>query len=456
MTAFDLLVVKGTLVTPRETVAADVGVIGEKIAAISAPGALGREAAQVLDVAGQFVLPGIIDGHVHFREPGLEYKEDFGTGTRAAVMGGVTTVLEMPNTAPTTSTAELVKQKRELAEAKAYCDFGLYGLLAQDSIEHLQPMADAGVIGFKCFLGRSTGEITPPDDGRLLDGLKIAAARGLRVAFHAENDQILQHAIARLKSAGRRDPLAHAESRPIVAEVESIQRAALFALETGADIHILHLSSRDGLSTIEEWRRKGVDITCEVAPHHCFLTTEDFRRLGAIARINPPLREPGHGDGLLAGLASGAVTMVATDHSPHLMSEKRQENIWDAVSGFVGVETSLRLFLTHAVQPGRLSLSQLVRAMSEGPARTWGLYPRKGAVEVGSDADVVVVDLTREDVIESRRLHSKNNPTPFEGWRTRGAAVATIVRGALVMHAGDIVAPPHGRMLTPGIAARWQ
>jgi dihydroorotase len=439
----------GTLVTPRATYPADIAVTSERIAAIGSPGSFDADAAQVLDARGRYVLPGVIDAHVHFREPGLEYKEDFGTGSRAAVMGGVTTVLEMPNTLPPTSTAALVRQKQQLAEAKSHCDFGLYGLLVQDSVEQLEPMAEAGVIGFKCFLGQSTGDIGPPDDGRLLEALGIISRLGLRCAFHAESDQILQHHIAALKASGRTDALAHVDARPVVAEVEAIQRAALFAATTGARIHILHLSSAPGLATIEEWRRRGVNITCETTPQHCFLSAEQMQSLGSMLRINPPVRETGHAEVLLNGLASGQIDLLATDHSPHLLSEKLNTDIWQAVSGFVGVETSLRLFLTYAVHTGKMTLQQLVRATSEGPARAWGLYPRKGCLQVGADADLTLVDLSVEGVIEQHRLHSKNNPTPFDGHRTRGAAVATVLRGQLVMRDGELVDQPRGRLLQP-------
>jgi dihydroorotase len=234
-----------------------------------------------------------------------------------------------------------------------------------------------------------------------------------------------------------------------VAEVEAIQRAALLASETGARIHILHLSSAPGLAAIDEWRRKGLDITCETTPQHCFLSADDMRSLGSMLRINPPVRESGHGAVLLEALASGRIDVLATDHSPHLRSEKLHDDIWQAVSGFVGVETSLRLFLTYAVHTGKMTLQQLVRATSEAPSRTWGLYPRKGCLQVGADADLTVVDLSVEDIVEERRLHSKNNPTPFEGHRTRGAAVATVLRGHVVMRDGEL-REPRGRMLRPG------
>jgi dihydroorotase (multifunctional complex type) len=269
----------------------------------------------------------------------------------------------------------------------------------------------------------------------------------MRCAFHAENDAILQHQASKLRAAGRTDPLAHVEARPVIAEVESIQRVGLYASRTNAKIHILHLSSNDGLLAIEAWRSKGVDITCETTPHHCFLTSQDMHRWGSLLRINPPVREPGHADALLGGLASGRIDAIATDHSPHLPSEKLKDDIWQAVSGFAGVEISLRLFLTYAVQAGRMSLEQLVRATSYGPARIWDLYPRKGAIKVGSDADMVVVDLEQEDTIQAERMHGKNNLNPFEGRPTRGAAVATIVRGHVVMQAGQLLGAPVGRMV---------
>jgi dihydroorotase len=448
MTApFDLVVSNGTLVTPRSMYLADIGVRDERIDAIGAPGSLANSAADIIDASGMYVLPGVIDGHVHFREPGLEYKEDFASGSRAAVMGGVTTVLDMPNTLPTTSTAELVEKKRRLAESRSHCDFGLLGLLVQDSVEQLEPMARAGVVGFKCFLGQTIGNIPAPDDGRLLEAMTIIAGLALRVGFHAENDQIMQHLIRNLRSEGRTDPHAHVESRPVVAEVESIQRMALFASYTHCRIHIFHLSSGPGLDTVEEWRGKGVDITCESAAHYCFLTSDDMHASGSILKINPPVREPGHGTRLLDGVASGRVTIIASDHSPQLESEKLCDDIWGAMSGFAGVEISLRLFLTYGVNAGRLSLMQLVRATSEGPARVWGLYPRKGALQVGSDADITLVDLNVEDTIEEARLHGKNNGTPFEGRRTRGAAVATIVRGHTVMKDGQLLGPAIGRFL---------
>lgn len=449
----DLVITNGTVVTSDAMFPADLAIHEGRFVAIAEPGSLGLDAAQVYDATGNYVLPGVIDGHVHFREPGLEYKEDFGTGSRAAVMGGVTTVIDMPNTKPPTDNPEHVELKRRLAGEKAYCDFGILGLVVQENVAELQPMARSGVVGYKCFLGETVGNIPAPDDGMLLDAFREIAAVGLRVGFHAENNEIMQHLIRQIKATGRTDALAHVDSRPALAEVESIQRMGLFAKYTGTKIHIFHLSSRDGLEMIDEWRAKGVDITTETGAHYSFLTSADMSTLGSMLRMNPPVREPGHGDFLVAGLADGRVTSIATDHSPHTKEEKLNDDIWKAISGFAGVETSVRLFLTYGVHANRMSLQQYVRASSEGPARTWSLYPRKGAIRLGSDGDLTIIDLDKEGVIREAEMHGKNNANPFEGHKTRGQAVATIVRGRIVMRDGELTGPPAGRMVRPAPSA---
>lgn len=446
----DLIVKNGTVVTSQTSFAGDLAINDGRFVAIAGPGELGLSAAEEFDATGFHVIPGVIDGHVHFREPGYEYKEDFGTGSRAAVHGGVTTVLDMPNTNPTTGTPEHARLKVRLAEAKSWCDFGLIGLLVTENVDQLRPMAESGlVVGFKAFLGITIGGIPAPTDGALLDGMREIAAAGMRLGFHAENNEIMAHEIRKLQEAGRTDPLAHVESRPVIAEVESISRMGLYARHTGCKVHIFHLSSADGLAMIDEWRAKGVDYSCETGAHYCFLTAEDMRELGPRLRMNPPVREPGHGEVLLAGLASVRVTGIATDHSPHTHEEKLNPDIWKAMSGFAGVETSVRLFLTYGVNAGKMTLGQYVRASSEGLARAWGMWPMKGAIALGSDGDLTILDLAKEDVIEESRLHGKNNLNPFEGHRTKGAPVATIVRGRIVMRDGELVGDPQGRVVSP-------
>lgn len=450
MTRVDLVVRGGTVVTAHGRAGLDVAAHGGRIVAIAEPGRLRLTGDHELDATGRFVLPGVIDGHVHFRDPGLTHKEDIESGTRAAVMGGVTTVLDMPNTIPPTDSVEHARLKADRVAGRAWCDVGLIGLATGDGGDGLRPMAESGlVIGFKAFLAATTGDLARPRDGALIDVMRLIVALGMRLGVHAEDDEIISHEVTRLRAEGRTDALAHVESRPVIAEVESIQRVGLFARDTGCPVHVLHVSSRQGLEMIDHWRGLGVDMTSEATPHHCFLGAEGMATLGTRMRVNPPVRHraEGHADALLAGLASGRVTGIGTDHAPHTRDEKDGPDIWQVAAGFGGVETSVPLFLTYAVHVGRMTLEQYVRASSEGLARAWGLYPRKGAIAVGSDADLTIVDLDRAAIIEGSRLHGRSDLTPFEGWPTRGAAVATIVRGRVVMLDGELSGPPSGRVV---------
>jgi len=448
----DLIVKNGTVVTPDATFPADVAIKDGKFVAIAAPGTLDVTAAREYNAEGKYVLPGVIDGHVHFREPGFEYKEDWRTGSTAAAIGGVTTVIDMPNTNPKTDTAEGVEIKTKLASEKSWVDFGIIGLLVQDSVPNLKAVAAAGVCGYKSFLGETIGKIPAPDDGMMLDGLREIAETGLRIGFHAENNEIMQHLIRKFKADGRKDWQAHVDSRPALAECESIQRMSLFARAIGTRIHIFHLSSSDGLDMIDKWRAEGVDITCETGAHYVFKKAEDMDQTHERLRMNPPVRwgHEGHGPALLEGLKDGRVNQIATDHSPHTAEEKLTGDIWTAISGFPGVETSVRYFLTNAVNAGRMTLNEYVRASSEGPAKTWDLYPQKGAIKLGSDGDLTIIDLDAEGVIRDDDLHSKNHVTPFDGEKYKGNAVATIVRGRVIMENGEIVADKSdGKLVRP-------
>ncbi len=363
-------------------------------------------------------------------------------------MGGVTTVLEMPNTVPPTDSAERVTEKQQLAEGRSWVDFGLFGLLGRGGLEHMRPMAEAGVVGFKCFLGETTGALPAPNDAELLSALHEAARLGLRVGFHAEDRETIAPLVKAARGAGRTDALGHVETRPIRAEVAAVERAGRLALEAGAAIHIHHLSSRAGLAAVETCRAGGVDVTTEVTPHHLLLSSDDVVRLGPVTRVNPPLREPGEGAALIEAMGAGRIEMVASDHAPHTGEEKLGHDIWQVAPGFSGVEILLPLLLT-AVHARRLTLLDVVRATSEGPARTWGLYPRKGVIAVGAEADLTLVDLSHRGVIDQDRLRGKQPITPFHGRQTVGAPVFTILRGRVAVRDGRLVGSPPGRLLRP-------
>lgn len=440
MADFDLIIRGGTVVTPEGFKAADLGVRDGRFAAIEPPGVLvpASDATPELDAIGLHVLPGVIDSHVHFRSPGLEKEEDWLTGTRSAVFGGVTTVLDMPNTIPPTDTSERARAKLAQAQASACCDFGVFGLLGT-SLESVQELAGSGlIVGFKAFMGPTTGGLLAPTNGDLLRALEAARDAGLRVAFHAEDGAALEAASV---DRSRTDALAHLDARPAAAEVAAIDLIGAALVATGSRGHVLHLSSAQGLAAVERWRGRGADVTFEVTPHHLLLERDVYQRFGGIAKVNPPIRGGSHAPTLLTALVDGRIDCLASDHAPHVETDKRKVSIWDVPPGFAGVETLLPLMLTE-VAGGRLSLERLVGATSEAPAKAWGLWPRKGAIEIGSDADLTIVDLDAAGVVRAADLHGKNNLSPFEGRATRGAAVATVVRGRIVMRDRDLVGDP--------------
>jgi len=252
----------------------------------------------------------------------------------------------------------------------------------------------------------------------------------------------------RSRATGRRDPLAHLESRPAVCVVDAVERAIAFAEAAGAQVHIAHEGCKDALPIIRDAKSRGVAVTAETCPHYLLLTAEDMDRVGPVLRVNPPVRAAGHAEPLWSGLADGVIDMLATDHAPHAIPEKTADDIWDCVSGFGGLETAIPLLLTE-VNRGRITLEQYVTWSSLAPARVWGLYPRKGVLDVGSDADIVIVDLEREATIRADRFQSKSKITPFEGFRTKGQPVCTIVRGRVVMRDGALEGRPGwGRLVT--------
>jgi allantoinase len=443
--AVDLVVRGGEIVSPHGIVAAGLAVQDGVIVAVAENEAL-PDARETIDAAGRYVIPGVVDPHVHFRSPGFEYKEDWASGTAAAALGGVTTVLEMPNSDPPTSTLEGLRVKQAVAARDAYVDYGLYGMLGQGNLGDLPDLARHGVIGLKCFMGNNP--IGHCDDGALLEGFEIAADLGLRVAVHAENATIIERRSARLRSAGRRDSLAHLESRPSVCAVDAVGRVIAFAEAAGSRVHITHESCQDTLPLIRSGKARGVAVTAETCPHYLVLTAEDMKTRGPVLRVNPPIREAGHADGLWAGLVDGTIDMLATDHAPHAAAEKIADNIWECWSGFGGLETALPLMLTE-VHRGRITLPQYVAWACLAPARAWGLYPRKGVLQVGADADIAILDLEREDTIRGAHFRSKSKLTPFEGMRIRGRPLWTIVRGRVVVRDGALEGRPGwGRMVT--------
>jgi dihydroorotase len=430
-TTADLVIRGGTVVSADAAFRADVAIKDGLIAAIGAPDAM-PVAKETLDASGLHVLPGAIDVHVHFRDPGYPHKEDWASGTAAAAFGGVTTVFDMPNTIPATGTAEILAAKHRIAAEKAHVDFGLYGLLGEDTIANVPELIEGGVIGFKLYMGNTFGKIPSPSTGGMLEAFEVVAPTGKRIGLHAETNSIMERRQTRLTAAGRTDPLAHLASRPAVVAVEAVSRACILSEWTGARIHILHISSADELRPLREAKARGVEVTGETCPQYLMLSSDDYARFSGIIRVNPPVREKSNQDPLWAALLDGTVDMIATDHAPHTPDEKTRNDIWSVDCGFPGVETQMPAMLT-AVNAGRMSISDYVRWSSFNPARQWGLYPRKGAIQVGSDADIAVVDIARSWTIDDAKTQSRSKISPWHGRAVTGLPLHTLVRGRFVM-----------------------
>ena len=426
----DLVIHNGKVVSPDSVIDASVAIKDGTILSVGEPDAM-PPARETLDAKGLHILPGAIDVHVHFRDPGYPHKEDFASGTAAAAFGGVTTVFDMPNTIPPVGTPELLAAKHKMAAEKAHVDFGLYALLGEDTIQHAAEMAKTA-IGFKLNMGNTFGAIPSPDTGAMLEAFEVVAPTGKRVSLHAETNEIMVRRELRMREAGRTDPLAHIASRPAVVAVEAVSRAAILAEWTGARIHILHISSAEELRPLREAKARGVDITGETCPHYVLLSTDDYARFAGVIRVNPPVREARNQEPLLAALGDGTIDCIATDHAPHSVEEKTRNDIWTVDCGFPGVETQMPLMLNEVAR-GRYSVSDYVRWSAANPAKIWGLYPHKGVIQAGAHADLALVDLDREWTIDDAKLQSLSRITPFHGRKVKGLPIHTLVRGRFVM-----------------------
>jgi allantoinase len=451
----DLVVRNGHVVTPRDTFEGGVAIAGGKIVAVGASDSL-PDGTQVIDVKGQHILPGLIDAHVHFRDPGLTHKEDFVTGSTAAVCGGITTIVDMPNVIPPTENAEQVGVKKKIAESKSLCDFAVLGVIHQTNVNDILPMAKAGAIGYKIFFGETIGNLPFPDDGMCMEVFPAITESKIPLCTHAENRQIQHYYTNKMKAEGKADPIYWEDTRPWICEAEAVNHLIFFAEQFRTKLHIVHCSSKQAAQMVKEAKERGLRVTAETGPHYLLREPKDMAEVGPLLKMNPPVRTKDHAEVLWRGLNDGFIDMIATDHSPHTLGEKgcdingkmSKNAIWDCISGFCGVETCVPLMLTQ-VNAGRLTLNQYVKVASENPARVWQMYPKKGSLNVGSDGDVTIVDMNKEATIDPRKLHSKNVPTPWGGWKVKGVPTCTIVRGNVQMRDGESVGKVVGQMQTP-------
>jgi allantoinase len=450
----EILVHGGTLVSERGVLAADLAVVDERVAAILEPGAAGIDAATLIDAGGKLVLPGLVDAHVHFNEPGRTHWEGYATGSAAAAAGGITTFLDMPlNNDPPTLDGTSLTLKAEAVADRSVVDYGLWGGIVPGNLDRLGELRTGGVVAAKAFMCHSGLDGYPGvDDAALYAALRRGAELGLRVGLHAESDGLTTMLGQEAQAAGRRDPMAWAEARPPFTEVEPVRRALYLAGETGASIHFVHLSTPGAVREVHAARALGVDATLETCPHYLALDENDLVTLGPYGKCAPPLRPRALVEELWSEVLAGRVDLIASDHSPCPPDEKERgrDDIWLAWGGLHGVQTLLPVLLTEGVHGRGMPLPLLARLTSSAPARRYGLYPRKGALLVGSDADLTIVDPDAEWTLDASMPKTRWPISPFLGRRFRGRVETTIVRGSVVFDREEIrVEPGFGRRLLP-------
>jgi allantoinase len=424
------LIVNGTVAADYGVMTTDILVAGGRIAALGDGAALRRHADEIIDARGLVILPGAVDPHAHFEDPGHTEREDFTTGTSSAAAGGITTVVEHPLTYPPVTTVDLYVEKRNMARRKVVIDFGLWGALTRPSLEHMEGQWAVGAAGFKAFMPISDPSYPNVSDAELLEGMGTAARLGALVLIHCESDSLLQANLARLRAEGRTDVMAHPESRPAFVEEEAVHRALFLAQHAGVRVQIVHGSSPVSVDLVGDARRQGVAATIEVCPHHLLLDMDDYRRLGPWGCCAPAIRERELVEGMWARVLRGEVHSLVSDHAAYTHEEKER--------GYEDIH-----------QRG-MSLSAFAAFSATNSARTAGIYPRKGTILPGSDADLAFYDLEHEWTVDSAAQQFSKNPwSPFEGRRARARVVRTMVSGTTVFHDGAItVEPGHGEFLS--------
>lgn len=454
MSSYDILIRGGSVVTSSDVIESDISISDGVVAAVEPE--LEGSAGVEIDASGLHVFPGVIDPHVHFNEPGRTHWEGFETGTRAFAAGGATTIFDMPlNAYPPTTDRKSFELKAAAGSESALIDFALWGALVPGNVDRLEELAGCGATGFKAFMSASgTEDFRNVDDLTLYEGMAEAARLGLPVAVHAESDAIVsaltRRALERVKVSAR-DYLA---SRPVIAELEAISRAILFAGETGCALHVVHVSTGRGVDLVSAARERGVDVTCETCAHYLTLTEDDLEELGAVAKCAPPLRPTEERDALWEHILDGYVPMVTSDHSPCPPEMKAGDDMFRAWGGISGGQSTVQVLLTEGEGRG-LELPALAGITSEAVARRFGLSG-KGRVEVGYDADLALVDLKHRGVLRDEDLLYRHRHSPYVGRELKGRVAHTLLRGELVFSDGRVVSGPMGRLVRPDIPGGWQ
>lgn len=441
---FDCEIANATIVDPGGRYRGTISISGEKVGGILAEPS--GNAARTIDAEGLVALPGMVDQHVHFMDPGDTAREDFIRGSGAAAVGGVTTVVEHTHSNPVLN-AEDLREKREHLKDRSVIDFGLMAHVFPDTIKHVPDLWEEEVAMFKAFTCTTHGVpgLLPDDLLRLFRSLSNTGARAL---VHCEDEFITEDNEERLRAALREDYAVIPEWRSTEAELVAVNTVALLARLTGANITVAHASQPSVVDLVRRERELGATLSIESCPQYFYLDADDVREHGPTRKFTPPARELPAGELMWERLAGGEIDLISTDHAPSTLDQKFGSDIWDCPFGLPGVETTL-IMLLNAVAEEKVTLERLVRTYSETPARLLGLYPRKGAIRVGSDADIVLVDTEQEHVLSNENIVSKAGWTPFDGRCVKGQPVMTILRGQVVAESGKVTAGPGvGRFTT--------
>jgi allantoinase len=449
----DLYLKNAQVVTEDDVFLGGVIVEDEKILEV-VKGVPTIEAKEVVDLQGMILMPGVIDGHVHFNEPGREHWEGYRTGTMAAAAGGTTAIFEMPlNSTPPTTNIEMLNKKRAVVASEAVVDYGQWGGFVDNNLKDLPALNDGGVVAFKAFMSASGVDFERLNDDMLYAGLLKTRELGNFIGVHAENEWVTGYLSQELQSQGRIDRAAWYESRPPETELEAVQRASFWAGVTGGNLHIVHLTLAAGHRLVAKAKQDGAHITTETCPHYLFFDHQAFEKIGPAAKCAPPLRSREDVEELWQCVLDGFVDVIGSDHSPCSWDEKEKglENIWKAWGGISGVQMLLTVMISEGYHRRSMPLTSIARLLSSNPAKLYGVQAKKGAIRAGLEADFAVVDPKESWTLTEEMLFNKNKFSAFTGYSYQGRVKQTYVRGKLVYKDGQIVASPgYGRLLTRG------
>jgi dihydroorotase len=390
------------------------------------------KAKKVINAKGKFLLPGGIDVHVHFREPGMEKKGNWKTESKAAVFGGITTVIDMPNTIPPTTTLKALKEKKRIAEKNSLVNFAFHFGAEKKNLNEIKKLNEANEVNsIKVYMGSSTGSLLTEEESLLKKIFEIAKEKNLVVVVHAENEKTIQKNLSKAKEKNWNKVKFHNKIRSVEAEVKAVKEALKLQKKTGNKIHFAHISTEESLKEILKAKKSSNKISVEVCPHHLFLNESHLKKLGNFGKVNPPLRTKKDNEFLMKKLIEGKIDVVSSDHAPHTKKEKLND-YFNAPSGLTGIETIFPLLL-NATTKNKLKLETVIKVLCENPAKIFGIK-NKGKIMKGFDADLVLVDLNKKQTIKNSKIHSKCKWTPFNGTTIKGTIEKTIINGNLILN----------------------